>query len=268
MKGAEVLGGEFISGDAACRDVLLENLRHLQQCVEALETAVNVEDHPLPLSELIRVSESVRGSSLAALHKQYQRVAVGRLAPRALPPAAPTLSPPVESHDGQGIHLREIKLATTRGAVDRRSARSPDTCCSCNNSHANHEPPSPPPTPTLVRRDHTDDGDDDASTYDSRSGASFDSRPCNSVFSVFCPEAVKYQVDVQKALPAKGARCRCGYDWNTTCPAKDRVGVGIKDGFQITSRFLVYGRDGDFWQRRRLEGTYQLGSYEMATVAR
>ncbi|KAI0441997.1 hypothetical protein F4803DRAFT_520949 [Xylaria telfairii] len=237
-KGADVLGGEFISGDAACRDVLLENLQRLQQCIEALERAVDVEDHPLPLSELISVSEAVRGSSLAALHKQYQRIAVGRLTPRALPPSAPALlSPPVE--DGKGIHRREIGLATaTARAADRRST-SPDTRSCNNNSHANHEPPSPPLTPTLVRRDHTDEGedDDDASTC-SRSAASFESRPRNSVFSVFCPEAVKYQVDVRKALPAKGERCRCGYDWDTACPTEDRVGVVVKDGFQITSRFL------------------------------
>ncbi len=78
---------------------------------------------------------------------------------------------------------------------------------------------------------------DSESTY-SWSTAGLDARPKNSVFSVFCPEAMKYQVDLQKALPIEGARCRCGYVWNASCCAEDRTAMVIKDGFQITPRFL------------------------------
>ncbi|KAI1748376.1 hypothetical protein F4782DRAFT_534484 [Xylaria castorea] len=243
--GADVLGDEFISGDAACRDALLENLWRLQECIEVLKIAVGIEHHPLPLSELIRVSEAVRVSSLAALHKQYQRIVVGRLAPRASSPpsAASTLSPPPVVDDDSGgvkrIYLEiEVEMPRTRG--DRHSTTSPETSSCDNNSNNNGEPPSPPPTPAWVSKErpgHDDDDDDLLSAY-SQSAASFDSRPHNSVFSVFCPEAVKYQVDVEKALPAKGTRCRCGYDWNATYCAKDGAIMVIKDGFQITCRFL------------------------------
>ncbi|RYC62434.1 hypothetical protein CHU98_g3783 [Xylaria longipes] len=233
--GADVLGDEFIPGDATCRDALLENLWRLQECIEILEKAVGSEDHPLPLSELIRVSEAVRISSLAALHKQYQRIVVGRLSPRVLsPPSAPALSPPVDEDDVKVV-CREVEIKAAQPRADRHSP-SPVTC-SCNSGHNNNcDPLSPPLTPTRVSKERPDH-DDHASTY-TQSVASFDSRPRNSVFSIFCPEAVKYQVDIEKALPAKGTRCRCGYDWNATCGAKDGAAMVINDGFQITSRFL------------------------------
>ncbi|KAI0457365.1 hypothetical protein F5B21DRAFT_512661 [Xylaria acuta] len=254
--GADVLGDEFTSGDvpavvyygvladvggvvktlAACRDVLLENLGRLRECVEILERAVGTEDRPLPLSELVRVSEAVRVSSLAALHRQYQRIVVGRLAPRVSSPSSPTptLSPPsIDDRDVRGVFGEiEVEAAQTRG--DRHST-GPETC-SCNHSDNNYEPLSPPLTPTRVLKVRPD-YNDDVSTY-ARSAAGFDSGPRNSVFSTFCPEAVKYQVDVEKALPAKGTRCRCGYDWNATCCTKDKMVMTIKDGFQITPRFL------------------------------
>ncbi|KAI0466145.1 hypothetical protein F4859DRAFT_519340 [Xylaria cf. heliscus] len=236
--GADVLGDEFISGDVACRDVLLENLASLKECVEVLERAVGAENRPLPLSELICVSEAVRVSSLAALHKQYQRIVVGRLAPRVLlpPPSAPTtLSPVVDDGDVKGIY-REIEIEAAQIRVDDHPT-SPEMC-SRDSSDANCEPPSPPPTPRRVSKERPDHDDDASASTCSRSAASFDSRPRNSVFSIFCPEAVKYQVDVGRALPAQGARCRCGYDWNAACRVEDRTTMVIKDGFQITPRFL------------------------------
>ncbi|KAI1737713.1 hypothetical protein F4680DRAFT_450674 [Xylaria scruposa] len=236
--GADVLGEEFISGDAACRDILLEDFWRLQECIEVLEIAVGIEHHPLPLSELIHVSEAVRVSSLAALHKQYQRIVVGRLAPQASSSqSTPTLSPPidesVDDSDVKRISLEiEGEIAQTQG--DTHSVSSETTC---NNNNDNHELPSPPPTPAQVYKEQPDRDDDLLSTY-SQSAASSDSRPRNSVFSSFCPEAVKYQVDVEKPLPAEETRCRCGYDWNATYCAADKSIMTIKDGFQITSRFL------------------------------
>ncbi|KAI0550478.1 hypothetical protein F4679DRAFT_583443 [Xylaria curta] len=235
--GADVLGEEFISGDAVCRDILLEDLWRLQECIEVLEIAVGIEHHPLPLSELIHVSEAVRVSSLAALHKQYQRIVVGRLAPRALS-STPTLSPPLdESVDDSDVKRTDLETEgeITRTQVDTHLT-SPDTS-SGSDGNDNHELPSPPPTPAHVSKEKPDRDDDLQSTY-SQSAASSDSRPHNSVFSTFCPEAVKYQVDVEKPLPAEETKCRCGYDWNTTYCAKDKAIMTIKDGFQITPRFL------------------------------
>ncbi|KAI0861290.1 hypothetical protein F4860DRAFT_503400 [Xylaria cubensis] len=237
--GADVLGDEFVSGDATCRNVLLEDLWRLQECIEVLEIAVGIEYHPLPLSELISVSEAVRVSSLAALHKQYQRIVVGRLAPRvSSSSSSSTLSPPVDEpvddSDVKRISFEtEAEVARTRGDAH---LTSPDTS-SGSNSNDNCELPSPPPTPARIFKEQPDQDDDLLSTY-SQSAVSSDSQPRNSVFSTFCPEAVKYQVDVEKPLPAEGTRCRCGYDWNATYCAKDRSIMVVKDGFQITSRFL------------------------------
>ncbi|KAI1422589.1 hypothetical protein F5Y12DRAFT_606424 [Xylaria sp. FL1777] len=238
--GVDVLGDEFVSGDAACRDALLEKLARLRDCVAALERAIEAEDHqPLPLAEVVRVSEAVRVASLAALHKQYQRLVVGRLAPRGSSLAsAPTL---LMTSDN-GHHAEEVgheagpddAAAQTHQHQTTLEKISPNNDSNSNNN-SNHEPPSPPPTPTRGSKE-LPDGDFE-SMY-SWSTAGFDARPKNSVFSVFCPEAMKYQVDLEKALPIKGARCRCGYVWNTSCCAEDRTAMVIKDGFQITPRFL------------------------------
>ncbi|KAI0907798.1 hypothetical protein F4823DRAFT_540431 [Ustulina deusta] len=241
----DVLGDEFTSGDAACRDVLIENLARLRDCVAALERAVEADDyhHPLPLWEVARVSEAVRGSSLAALQKQYQRVVVGRLAPRRLSPPKLSMRTGDDERHVEGVSSREeagVDAAAQTRAAERHRKSLAKPCRNNNNdsnsNSSNYEPPSPPPTPTRVSKDTPPDRDSE-STY-SWSTAGLDARPKNSVFSVFCPEAMKYQVDLQKALPIEGARCRCGYVWNASCCAEDRTAMVIKDGFQITPRFL------------------------------
>ncbi|KAI0534696.1 hypothetical protein GGR58DRAFT_45994 [Xylaria digitata] len=235
--GADVLGDEFISGDAACRDVLLGNLARLRGCVRALERAVDAENHPLPLTEVTRVSEAVRISSLAALHKQYQRLVVSRLTPRGLPLTAPKLSSVDKTRDinGDSLEEEEVDRARTPTNYYQTSPEKTPRNADNNSNNSNYGPPSPPPTPIAALKDQPDH--DAESTY-SWSTVSFDSQPKNSVFSVFCPEAMKYQVNLEKALPIKGAKCRCGYAWNATCCTEDRAAMVIKEGFQITPRFL------------------------------
>ncbi|KAI0876922.1 hypothetical protein GGS24DRAFT_488247 [Hypoxylon argillaceum] len=247
--GADVLGDEFACGDGkreidvnschlcpTCRDVLLENLSRLHDCVAALKRAVEArEPQPLPLSEVIATSEAVRASSLAALHKQYQRLVVGRLMPRVLP--APKRASTVEEGDGEETTPREVPAEQQQTPMERH--RTSLKRLSRNSSNTNCEPPSPPPTPTQVPKERPDP--DVQSTYartTATTAMGSDPRPKNSVFSVFCPEAMKYQVDLEKALPVEGTRCRCGYDWNAPGCAEDRAGAVIKDGFQITPRFL------------------------------
>ncbi|KAI1131829.1 hypothetical protein F5Y10DRAFT_232643 [Nemania abortiva] len=243
--GADVLGDEFASGDATCRDVLLDNLERLQDCIVALKRAAEARDHPqpLPLSEIIPVSEAVRMSSVAALHKQYQRLVVGRLMPRVLPP--PTRSSTIIEKDDEEetIDHHEVEIIDAAAPPPQQQRQPTPTDrhrtslkrLSRNSSNTNCEPPSPPPTPTRISKERRDP--DVQSTY-SRIAAGSDPRPKNSVFSVFCPEAMKYQVDLEKALPIEGTMCRCGYDWNAMNRTEDKAAVIIKDGFQITPRFL------------------------------
>ncbi|KAI1279456.1 hypothetical protein F5Y07DRAFT_43622 [Xylaria sp. FL0933] len=263
--GADVLGDEFVSGDAVCRDVLLENLARLRDCVAALERAVQAAEYrALPLAELTRVSEAVRISCLDALHKQYQRMVVGRLAPRehiSSRASASELARAIGEEDqvegtGDEAEVNDVAAHTIGHSPTspEKFRRNKNNGSNSNNSSSNYEPPSPPPTPTkpstaaatiatrLMKPEGNADADADAvSTYSWSTAAgssSENARPKNSVFSVFCPEAMKYQVDLEKALPVDGARCRCGYVWDAGYRGQDRTAMVIKDGFQITPRFL------------------------------
>ncbi|KAI0426022.1 hypothetical protein F5Y09DRAFT_334498 [Xylaria sp. FL1042] len=277
--GVDVLGDEFISGDgktryyfpnpATCRDVLLENLARLRDCVAALEQAVKPADsRPLPLAEITRVSEAVRIACLDALHKQYQRIVVGRLAPREQQMSPPASTPKLAGRmrdegvvEGGGDEAEVDNTVAqisdhNRASLEKLKHNSSNNHSNnnngsnSNNSSSNCDPPSPPPTPTqrlslssksitLIKPD-TNAAFDTESTYSwsTAAGSSENAQPKNSVFSVFCPEAMKYQVDLDKTLPVNGARCRCGYVWDAGCRGADRTAMVIKDGFQITPRFL------------------------------
>ncbi|KAI1202827.1 hypothetical protein F5X97DRAFT_190520 [Nemania serpens] len=247
--GADVLGEEFVSGEAVCREVLLENLARLQDSVASLKRAVDAGNprsrprppfQPLPLSEVIFVSEAVRVSSLSALHKQYQRLVVGRLMPRGISP--PRRSSNILERDeeerGEGTcHETETEtdFDAEQGLTPAAHQRTSLKRLSRNSGATNCEPPSPPLTPTRVSKERADH---DVQSVYSRTTAGPDPRPKNSVFSVFCPEALKYQVDLEKALPVDGVKCWCGYDWQAAGCAGDKATSVIKDGFRITPRFL------------------------------
>ncbi|KAK6860796.1 hypothetical protein PG995_004432 [Apiospora arundinis] len=248
--GVDVLGDAFSAGDKQCRKALQSSLKLLEAHVEVLRSAISRDNGPLELIELIRASESVRISSLRALAEQYQRVAVGRLVPRVLPtrqspsrqPRAICSSVEADASMDDGSHSNEDE----QKGEDAKSRKSP-----CEPG-----PPSPPPTPKIIP-------DDLLSTCTSEFGP----RPRASVFRVFCPEAMKYQVDLQKAMPSSssspsslsnqrkenGCCSRCGYRWGDTdgtCGgimgpislfgnnSNKTATTTVKDGFQLTPRFL------------------------------
>ncbi|KAK8121657.1 hypothetical protein PG984_010327 [Apiospora sp. TS-2023a] len=286
--GVDVLGNAFSTGDKQCRGALQANLELMQAQVQALHSAAQRHNGPLlGLFEMLRVSESVRVSSLRALAEQYQRVAVGRLVPRELPIRQPPLKRPsglspsaepgakggltpqlsgidggnrVPKDGGQGKeHEEDEGTGGDEGNQEDISAQTEASYETAKSSKSafQSEPPSPPPTPKIVP-------DDLQSTCTSEFGP----RPRASVFSVFCPEAMKYQVDLRKAIPltpsSLGSRgkkkdtccSRCGYQWNgtgnggtratTTLLSNNRIRnkatatitTTIKDGFQLTPRFL------------------------------
>ncbi|KAI1771235.1 hypothetical protein F4818DRAFT_216832 [Hypoxylon cercidicola] len=224
--GADILGDGFATGDETCRETLQDGLECLQERIYALYKATRVENGSLELFEAVRVSESVRISCLAALADQYRRVAVGRLLPRVLSRSQqrrPKLSLTICEED------------TVEQANDDVDGEAPEDArivraSSSKSPYSQSEPPSPPLTPKLI-------SDDLQSTCTSAtSGSGYGLRPKNSVFSMFCPEAMKYQVNPQKAMP-KHQNCRCGYDWNGA-HTENKESLIVNDGFQITPRFL------------------------------
>ncbi|KAK8133272.1 hypothetical protein PG999_001445 [Apiospora kogelbergensis] len=301
---ADVLGAAFSTGDNQCRGALQSSLRSLQTHVEALRGAARRHNGgPLELLELVRASEAARASSLRALAEQYQRVAVGRLVPRELPvrPSPPrrpsaasssaakaTATAPLASElmggddsvagevdgvgyddDCDGDSDGEKEAGSEQGdgeedagVVDKTASRSHGGPARPNKSPFQPQPPSPPPTPKMI-------SDDLQSTCTSEFGP----RPRASVFSVFCPEAMKYQVDLQRPMPSSSSSSspsplltsqrrkkkkdccgRCGYRWSDAGGgngnSRDSVSsrsdhnsniaatTMVKDGFRLTPRFL------------------------------
>ncbi|KAI0150112.1 hypothetical protein F4776DRAFT_192651 [Hypoxylon sp. NC0597] len=223
--GVDILGDGFANGDEICRESLQGNLELLQEKIYDLHKAMRAENGPLDLCQAVRVSESVRISSLAALAGLYKRVAVGRLVPQVLPTAhqqRPRLSVAIPEED-------MVKPPDDSVGVDGDSTEHIQIVYHAISSIKPHylqsEPPSPPPTPKQIP-------DDLQSTCTSAYGP----RPKNSVFSMFCPEALKYQVNPQKTIP-RHRSCRCGYNWHGT-HIEDETAMAVKDGFRITARFL------------------------------
>ncbi|KAI1267769.1 hypothetical protein F5Y18DRAFT_424903 [Xylariaceae sp. FL1019] len=82
--GVGLLGEQFAVGDAVTCHVVREGLESLKACIGAFERATSMDDVPLDLTGVLRVSTAVQQSVVAALHKQYKRVAISRLVPRGL----------------------------------------------------------------------------------------------------------------------------------------------------------------------------------------
>ncbi|KAI1452011.1 hypothetical protein F4805DRAFT_56395 [Annulohypoxylon moriforme] len=219
--GMDILGDAFATGDEICRSALQSELEYLQERIYVLYQEIRAENRPLDLFEAVRASECVRVSVLAALTGQYKRVAVGRLVPLVLPGSQQRsrLSATIEEEtvkpgdDGGGAYDDLIECAHVSYGIGSTST-SP---------YMQSEPPSPPPTPK-----QNPDG-----THTSTMSTL---RPRNSVFSMFCPEALKYQVNPQKTMP-KRRNCKCGYDWNGI-HTEDQMALMVKEGFLITARFL------------------------------
>ncbi|KAI1209326.1 uncharacterized protein F4807DRAFT_103501 [Annulohypoxylon truncatum] len=237
--GVDILGDGFATGDEICRSALQNNLELLQERIYALYQEIRAKNSPLDLLEAVRVSERVRISVLAALAGQYKRVAVGRLVPSVLPGSEQrsrlsatieeeTVKPDDDDDDDDNDNVANDDAVECAQAD--YGARS-----TCISPYMQSEPPSPPPTPKQSL-------DDSQSSYTSTMSTP---RPKNSVFSMFCPEALKYQVNPRKTLPRR-RNCRCGYDWNGV-QTEDQTSATVKEGFQITARFLGKSHcDGGF----------------------
>ncbi|KAI1342739.1 hypothetical protein F5Y15DRAFT_266672 [Xylariaceae sp. FL0016] len=166
---AEMLGEEFNIGDETGREALHANLERLQGPMGQLQAAIIADNVPLELAEVIRVSEAVRVSSLAALAKQYQRVAVRRLVPRDLLPAPKPRSwldvTVTAGDDSATVTTKEAFRRSDGGSNDgddreggygiKNDVDDARTVCrggagSDTKSPHRSEPPSPPLTPKMV----------------------------------------------------------------------------------------------------------------------
>ncbi|KAI2463127.1 hypothetical protein F4781DRAFT_426605 [Annulohypoxylon bovei var. microspora] len=224
--GVDILGDGFATGDEICRNTLQCDLERLQERIYTLYQEIRAKNSPLDLFEAVRTSESVRTSTLAALAGQYKRVAVGRLVPLVLPGS--------QQQSRLSVTIEDEEETVKPGDDDDRVYDDADGCAqvtygtasSSRSPYLQSEPPSPPPTPKQIPDD----------TQSACASTMSGTRPRNSVFSMFCPEALKYQVNLQKTMP-KRRNCKCGYDWNGV-HTEDKTVMMVKEGFQITARFL------------------------------
>jgi len=197
---------------------------------------------------------SIRISCVTALAEQYRRFATGRAVPQEMPiprprsvcraedigllPAPPPPPPPAPPDPVD--FDRQTAIWSTNSDLPTFQS----------------EPPSPPLTPKLSPDDEDDDNDTEPSDTNPRQSL----RPKNSVFSIFCPEAMALQADPARPIPARG-RCACGYKWNvaslstetssttntttTTAASSSSASsskspyLAARDGFLITKRFLA-----------------------------
>jgi len=205
---------------------MLVQLQNLHERLEELQRASTTKSGgPVDLAQLLQASESARVCSVKALAAQYQRVAIGRPIPRELPMPKPRsrqdslFQAEMQERDGGPGFLDDDRMTTAMTISSGPLVFQSD-------------PPSPPPTPKLVP-------DDTESTWiGSDAGPSHMLRPKNSVFSVFCPEAMTFQVNPTKTTPQNEKRCKCGYRWNPVLPDR-KDAILLKEGFRMTARFLA-----------------------------
>jgi hypothetical protein len=213
--------------------------------VLSLQQAAAAAPGPLDLADLLQCSETVRIQSTLALANQYQRLATGRPVPKDLP-----LPSPRSRQEGSPYRYSQPPRIAEYDDPDDDKMTTAMTISS-GPLRFQSEPPSPPPTPKPP-------DDDQHSTWGGSEpvgpGAANILRPKNSVFSVFCPEAMTLQVDVKKSIP-DSKRCKCGYRWKASLPDQNRKtgtmtntkdAVLLKEGFRMTQRFLAKShRDRD-----------------------
>ncbi|KAM0811058.1 hypothetical protein AB5N19_11411 [Seiridium cardinale] len=255
--GADLLGDGFSVGDETCRAALASNLRQLRMRVHVLWDAMEGGSAPLALFTIIRTSEDVRVSTLRALGEQYQRVAIGRPVPKELPMpsrrsrASILLPDDIISSwkaivaDSQPSRLssprrsRFLTLPMDTIVDDIETPISADSRRSACLSGL----PSPPPTPTraddLQWRRSIRSSVSSRSVRNSIASTGFRPRPASSVFGLFCPEAMRYQLDHTRNMSGTGNRvCKCGHDL-TFYPTDKHSATKLKDGFEMTPRFLA-----------------------------
>ncbi|EFX03574.1 hypothetical protein CMQ_502 [Grosmannia clavigera kw1407] len=223
--GLAILGPDYAQGDDMCCRALAIQQDLLQDQVALLRTAIASATKPLDINVILKASETVRVATINALVELYRRMAAGRPGiPRALP--VPKWRSP---------SLRSKPPKTKRELLAMLPAYppspGPSTCCrSFKDDDATttrwsvlssplvfqSEPPSPPLTATMSECVAPLPSLPELVFNASAAGkrASYQSwvRPQNSVFNIFCPEAMALQVDVYKLVPS-ARKCRCGYRW-------------------------------------------------------
>ncbi|KAI1324789.1 hypothetical protein F5Y16DRAFT_379932 [Xylariaceae sp. FL0255] len=277
--GVDTLGDSFKVGDETCCNILRDNLELLRECIGALETATLAETGSLPLANVVQVSESVREASLTALHKHYQKVAIGRLMPRHQPSGTTRpgqedeeiIQPESETTTEGGPESAEEGEEEEEEEEQEQEDNETPKKHGSPGSHHTSQPPSPPPTPSRsLSTSETTDARRMTIATDGGISTTSSAHLTNSVFRVFCPGALKYQVYLQKPLPRPGEtggeqpKCKCGYAWyrygagnggnsssdmkageneerdrvDDAASAAQRASFLLKNGFRLTPRFL------------------------------
>ncbi|KAM7207913.1 hypothetical protein V8F20_001707 [Naviculisporaceae sp. PSN 640] len=240
--GSAIIGPEFSSGDEECRQCLAKNLAELEVCVASLREAFGSSTPRfINLNEVFLASESIRINCVTALANQYRRLASGRPVPQEIPIPKPRPLSRVEAPRASTpripppppIPADEVKEFDAQTAVWSTNSDLPVF---------KSEPPSPPLTPKL-RHDDVESSFGAPSEIGAPSEVSGPSarislRPKNSVFSIFCPEAMALQVDPNRPIAAK-SKCKCGYKWKVPEFVDGKDYMGLKDGFRMTKRFLA-----------------------------
>ena len=196
----------------------------MKEQANVLRSAMTSSPRPLDLNVILQASETARISSIQALADLYQRLAIGRPVPREIPvpkwrsssrenaespqPPTPRLPPPPPPPEDDAVTM----WSATSGPPVFQS-----------------EPPSPPLTPKTALEEQLRGAGAAPGAAD---------RPSNSVFSIFCPEAMALQVDVKRPVPDR-RRCACGFRWRVPELPAARDAVVLKDGFSMTRRFLA-----------------------------
>ncbi len=172
---------------------------------------------------------------MTALAEQYARFATGRAVPQEMPIPRPRSM------------CRQEEMAPPPIRVLPAPQREFDSQTAIWSTNSDlpvfqSEPPSPPLTPKLVIDDvescfgGLSEAPSVAGTYRPRQSM----RPKNSVFSIFCPEAMALQVDPGRPVPSSTrGKCVCGYKWNAAELAESKGYLAVKDGFRMTKRFLA-----------------------------
>ncbi|KAM7221977.1 hypothetical protein V8F06_002728 [Rhypophila decipiens] len=262
-----IIGPEFSSGDEECRQCLAKNLAQLEVCVASLREAFGSSTPRfINLNEVFLASESIRISCVGALADQYRRLASGRPVPQEIPipgprplsrqeaPRSPTPKLPRSRQQEPGS--TSLKVPSTRQRSSRNLTLNiplppvpPDepkefdsqTAVWSTNSDLpvfKSEPPSPPLTPKDAGSCFGAPSELGASSDISGPSARISLRPKNSVFSIFCPEAMALQVDPSRPMGIK-SKCKCGYRWKVSEFVAGKDYMGLKDGFRMTKRFLA-----------------------------
>ncbi|KAK4445527.1 hypothetical protein QBC34DRAFT_162832 [Podospora aff. communis PSN243] len=232
--GFALIGPQFSAGDEECRQALTSTLTQLEQRVNILRRALlSSQRHFINLNEMFLASETIRLKSVAALAEQYRRFATGRAVPQEMPiPGRPRSVCQKPDVMAMGPPPPPIRITPAKD-FDRETA-----IWSTNSEMPvfQSEPPSPPLTPKLA-------ADDTESCYGgtlSEVGSRNPRRPKNSVFSIFCPEAMALQVDPNRPIPSTSkGKCECGYKWNVAELAESKGYLAVRDGFRVTKRFLA-----------------------------